>query len=75
MTSVKNIINSASYVLMVFVSISLIVSSIMIGIIIYISVLERTKEISILRSIAASKKIFLRFSKLRHLLEDYFLLF
>lgn len=56
MSSVTNIIDIISYVLMAFVSISLIVSSIMIGIITYISVLERTKEIGILRSIGASKK-------------------
>ena len=56
MKSVTSIINTISYVLMAFVSISLIVSSIMIGIITYISVLERTKEIGILRSIGASKK-------------------
>ena len=56
MNSVKKIINSVSYVLIAFVSISLVVSSIMIGIITYISVLERTKEIGILRSIGASKR-------------------
>lgn len=56
MKSVTSIINTISYVLIAFVSISLIVSSIMIGIITYISVLERTKEIGILRSIGASKK-------------------
>lgn len=56
MSGVSTIINVISYVLMAFVSISLIVSSIMIGIITYISVLERTKEIGILRSIGASKK-------------------
>ena len=56
MSSVTSIINVISYVLIAFVSISLIVSSIMIGIITYISVLERTKEIGILRSIGASKK-------------------
>ncbi len=56
MSSVTTIVNIISYVLMAFVSISLIVSSIMIGIITYISVLERTKEIGILRSIGASKK-------------------
>ncbi len=56
MSSVSSIINSISYVLMAFVAISLVVSSIMIGIITYISVLERTKEIGILRSIGASKK-------------------
>ena len=56
MSSVKTIIDSVSYVLIAFVSISLIVSSIMIGIITYISVLERTKEIGILRAIGASKR-------------------
>jgi len=56
MSGVSNIINIISYVLISFVSISLIVSSIMIGIITYISVLERTKEIGILRAIGASKK-------------------
>ena len=56
MESVTSIIDMISYVLMAFVSVSLIVSSIMIGIITYISVLERTKEIGILRSIGASKK-------------------
>lgn len=56
MKSVSTIINMISYVLIAFVSISLVVSSIMIGIITYISVLERTKEIGILRSIGASKK-------------------
>ncbi|MBO4831438.1 MAG: ATP-binding cassette domain-containing protein [Oscillospiraceae bacterium] len=56
MKSVSRIINIISYVLIAFVSISLIVSSIMIGIITYISVLERTKEIGILRSIGASKR-------------------
>ena len=55
MSSVKTIVNSVSYVLIAFVSISLVVSSIMIGIITYISVLERTKEIGILRAIGASK--------------------
>ena len=56
MDSVKTIVNAVSYVLIGFVSISLIVSSIMIGIITYISVLERTKEIGILRAIGASKR-------------------
>lgn len=56
MSSVSTIINVISYVLIAFVSISLVVSSIMIGIITYISVLERTKEIGILRSIGASKR-------------------
>ncbi len=56
MSSVSTIINAISYILIAFVGISLVVSSIMIGIITYISVLERTKEIGILRSIGASKK-------------------
>ena len=56
MSSVSTIINAISYVLIAFVAISLIVSSIMIGIITYISVLERTKEIGILRAIGASKR-------------------
>ena len=56
MRSISTIINMISYVLIAFVSISLVVSSIMIGIITYISVLERTKEIGILRSIGASKQ-------------------
>ena len=56
MESVTTIVDMISYVLMAFVSVSLIVSSIMIGIITYISVLERTKEIGILRAIGASKK-------------------
>ena len=56
MSSVKIIVNAVSYVLIAFVSISLVVSSIMIGVITYISVYERTKEIGILRAIGASKK-------------------
>ena len=56
MKSVSQIIDTISYVLIAFVAISLVVSSIMIGIITYISVLERTKEIGILRAIGASKK-------------------
>lgn len=56
MTSITKMVDIVSYVLIAFVSISLVVSSIMIGIITYISVLERTKEIGILRSIGASKK-------------------
>ncbi len=56
MSSVSTIINAISYILIAFVGISLVVSSIMIGIITYISVLERTKEIGILRSIGASKR-------------------
>ncbi len=56
MSSVTTILKAISYVLVAFVSISLVVSSIMIGIITYISVLERTKEIGILRSIGASRR-------------------
>ena len=56
MSSVKTIVNAVSYVLIAFVSISLVVSSFMIGIITYISVYERTKEIGILRAIGASKR-------------------
>jgi len=56
MSSISTIIDVISYVLIAFVSISLVVSSIMIGIITYISVLERTKEIGILRAVGASKK-------------------
>ena len=55
MSSVRTIVNAVSYVLIAFVSISLVVSSIMIGVITYISVYERTKEIGILRAIGASK--------------------
>ena len=56
MSSITTIVDAITYVLVAFVAISLIVSSIMIGIITYISVLERTKEIGILRAIGASKK-------------------
>ena len=56
MSSITIVINAISYVLIAFVAVSLVVSSIMIGIITYISVLERTKEIGILRAIGASKK-------------------
>ena len=56
MSSVTDIVNVVSYVLVAFVAISLVVSSIMIGVITYISVLERKKEIGILRSIGASKR-------------------
>lgn len=56
MSSVKTIIDSVSYALIAFVAVSLIVSSIMIGIITYISVMERTKEIGVLRAIGASKR-------------------
>ena len=56
MGTVSTIITSITYVLVAFVSVSLVVSSIMIGIITYISVIERTKEIGVLRSVGASKK-------------------
>lgn len=56
MSSVTSIVNIITYILIAFVGISLVVSSLMIGIITYISVLERTKEIGVLRSIGASKK-------------------
>ena len=56
LSSVTTIINAISYILIAFVSISLVVSSIMIGVITYISVLERTKEIGILRAMGASKR-------------------
>lgn len=56
MSSVTKIVDVVSYVLIAFVAVSLVVSSIMIGIITYISVLERTKEIGILRAIGASKR-------------------
>lgn len=58
--SIRTIINAITYVLIAFVGVSLVVSSIMIGIITYISVLERTKEIGILRAIGASKKDILK---------------
>ena len=69
MNSVSTIINVISYALMAFVSISLVVSSIMIGIITYISVLERTKEIGILRAIGASKKDITRIFNAETLIE------
>ena len=56
MSSITTIIDAISYVLIAFVAVSLVVSSIMIGIITYISVLERTREIGILRAVGASKK-------------------
>ncbi len=56
MSSITTVLNAITYVLIAFVAISLVVSSIMIGIITYISVLERTKEIGILRAIGASKR-------------------
>jgi putative ABC transport system permease protein len=70
-SSVKIIVDSVSYVLIAFVSISLIVSSIMIGIITYISVLERTKEIGILRAIGASKKDISRVFNAETLIEGF----
>ena len=69
MSSVTVIVDMISYVLIGFVSISLIVSSIMIGIITYISVLERTKEIGILRAIGASKKDISRVFKAETIIE------
>lgn len=71
MSSVSIIINAISYVLISFVAISLIVSSIMIGIITYISVLERTKEIGVLRSIGASKKDVSRIFNAETLIEGF----
>ena len=72
MSSVTTIINAISYILMAFVSISLIVSSIMIAIITYISVIERTKEIGILRAIGASKKDVSRVFNAETLIEGLF---
>jgi putative ABC transport system permease protein len=71
MSSVSTIITAISAVLIAFVAISLIVSSIMIGIITYISVLERTKEIGILRSIGASKKDISRVFNAETLIEGF----
>lgn len=71
MSSVSTIINAISYVLIAFVAISLIVSSIMIGIITYISVLERTKEIGVIRSIGASKKDVSRIFNAETLIEGF----
>ena len=71
MSSVSTIINAISYVLIAYVAISLIVSSIMIGIITYISVLERTKEIGVLRSIGASKKDVSRIFNAETLIEGF----
>ena len=71
MSSVSTIINVISYALMAFVSISLVVSSIMIGIITYISVLERTKEIGILRAIGASKKDITRIFNAETVIEGF----
>ena len=71
MSSITTIINAISYVLIAFVAISLVVSSIMIGIITYISVLERTKEIGILRSISASKQDISRVFNAETLIEGF----
>ena len=71
MSSVSTIINAISYVLIAFVAISLIVSSIMIGIITYISVLERTKEIGVLRSIGASERDVSRIFNAETLIEGF----
>ena len=71
MSGVSDIIAAISYVLIGFVSISLIVSSIMIGIITYISVLERTKEIGILRAIGASKRDISRVFNAETLIEGF----
>ncbi len=71
MSGITTIINAISYVLVAFVSISLVVSSIMIGIITYISVLERTKEIGILRAIGASKKDISRVFNAESIIEGF----
>lgn len=71
MSSITTIISAISYVLIGFVAISLVVSSIMIGIITYISVLERTKEIGILRSIGASKQDISRVFNAETLIEGF----
>ncbi len=71
MSGIATIINAISYVLVAFVSISLVVSSIMIGIITYISVLERTKEIGILRAIGASKKDISRVFNAESIIEGF----
>ena len=71
LSSVTSIVNVISYVLIAFVAVSLIVSSIMIAIITYISVLERTKEIGILRAIGASKKDISRVFNAETLIEGF----
>ena len=71
LSSVSSIINAISYVLIAFVAISLVVSSIMIGIITYISVLERTKEIGILRAIGASRRDIARVFNAETMLEGF----
>ena len=70
-SSITTIINAISYILIAFVAVSLVVSSIMIGIITYISVLERTKEIGILRSIGASKQDISRVFNAETLIEGF----
>ncbi|MBQ2639048.1 ATP-binding cassette domain-containing protein [Candidatus Saccharibacteria bacterium] len=69
--TIKSVVNMLSYVLIAFVAISLVVSSIMIGIITYISVLERTKEIGILRAIGASKKDVVRVFRAETIIEGF----
>ncbi|MBQ6394124.1 ATP-binding cassette domain-containing protein [Candidatus Saccharibacteria bacterium] len=69
--SIKTVINMISYVLIAFVAISLVVSSIMIGIITYISVLERTKEIGILRAIGATKRDVRRVFRAETIIEGF----
>ena len=69
--TIKDVVNMLSYVLIGFVAISLVVSSIMIGIITYISVLERTKEIGILRAIGASKKDVTRVFRAETIIEGF----
>lgn len=71
LSSITSVIQAISYVLIAFVSISLVVSSIMIGIITYISVLERTKEIGILRAIGASRKDISRVFNAETLIEGF----
>ena len=71
MSGITTIINIITYVLIAFVAISLVVSSIMISIITYISVLERTKEIGILRAIGASKKDVTRVFKAETIIEGF----
>ena len=71
MNSVTTIVNAITYVLIAFVAISLVVSSIMIGIITYISVLERTKEIGILRAVGASRRDVARVFNAETLIEGF----
>ena len=72
MKSVTKIINTISYVLIAFVAISLVVSSIMIGVITYISVLERRKEIGILRAMGASKRNVADVFNAETMINDYY---